>query len=265
MPWGWSQAGFSSWALFVTLASAAGVAVSFVAGRRRHFSAGFLAELALVVILAGWLSAKVAHVLFEARGHELAGGRVASGVVDLLREDPWHWARLFDAGHVFYGGVIGGVGVGLLFAWRSNETRLAALFDVAAPGIVVGIALGRVGCFFGGCCYGRETTLPWAVHFPAGHATHGVGVHPVQLYDVAVAVALLVLLAVWRPAKDGLRFAAVAAVYAAARFCTEFVRADADRGFVGMLSTSQAISIIVFCVVALLVLRADRGSLWKRL
>ena len=245
----------------------AGVAVSFVAGRRRWFSAGFLAELALVVVLAGWLSAKIAHVLFEARGHDLSGGRVADGVVDLLREDPWHWARLFDAGHVFYGGVIGGVVTGLLFAWRRGETRIAALFDVAAPGIVTGIALGRVGCFFGGCCYGGATTLPWAVHFPARHATHGVGVHPVQLYDVAVAVLLLGLMALWRSdrsEKDGLRFAAAAVVYAIARFGTEFARADADRGFVGTLSTSQAISIIVLCVVPLFVLSARRGSSWKR-
>lgn len=252
--------GLSTWAVCAVLASLAAVALSFHEGRRRGFAAAFLVELAVVVVLGGWLSAKVAHVLLEARGHELGSGVVASGVVDLLQHDPWHGLRLFDAGWVFYGGVVGAVVIGLLFLHRAGERRVAALLDVATPGILLGVAVGRVGCFVGGCCYGSATALPWAVHFPAGHPTGGDGVHPVQLYDAGFAIVALLLWALLRhrPRRDGVVFVVGAAAYAVARFITELLRADADRGFVGPLSTSQVISIIVLALLALLAARVGR-------
>ncbi len=246
--------GVSTWAACAVLATVVGVGLSFSDGRRRGFTAAFLVELAVVVVLAGWLSAKVAHVLFEARGHALRDGSTARGVVDLLRDDPWHALRLLDAGWVFYGGVVGAVAVGLLFARQAHEPRTAALFDVAVPGILVGVVVGRLGCFLGGCCFGAPTDLPWAVHYGVGHETHGVAVHPVQLYDAGVAALGLVAWALERrrlrlTRVDGAVFVVFAAGYAVARFVTEWFRADGERGFVGPLSTSQVISIIVLVVL----------------
>ena len=91
----------STWAVCAVLATSIAVVVSILDARRQGFAFGILVEAALVVVLSGWLGAKLAHVVFEAQGHELSDGTRASGVVDLLRDDPWHWARLFDGGHVF--------------------------------------------------------------------------------------------------------------------------------------------------------------------
>ncbi|MDP2345886.1 MAG: prolipoprotein diacylglyceryl transferase [Deltaproteobacteria bacterium] len=250
-------AGVSTWSVLAVVATVAGALLSLQVGRSKprqgneRLATGFLVELALVVTLAGWLCAKIAHVLFEAEGHVLDDGRVAGGVVDLLRDDPWHWARLLEPGFVFYGGVVGAVVCGWWFVRVSPErARLLAVCDIAVPGILVGVVVGRLGCLLGGCCYGAPSELPWAIHFPLAHATHGVGVHPVQLYDAAVAV---IGLALWlrfrRRLDDGVLFFALCAGYAVARFATELVRADADRGSVGPLSTSQVISIIVLAVL----------------
>jgi phosphatidylglycerol:prolipoprotein diacylglycerol transferase len=262
--------GVSTWSVLAVGATAGGVLLSFWAGRSKGFASAFLVELALVVVLAGWLCAKIAHVLFEAEGHLFDDGRVAGGVVDLLREDPWHWARLLEPGFVFYGGVVGGVVGGWWFVRRSHErSRLLAICDVAVPGILVGVVVGRLGCLLGGCCYGAASELPWAIHFPAAHATHGAGVHPVQLYDAVVAV---IGLGLWwrfhqqldasvgrrRPINDGVAFFALCGGYAIARFLTELVRADGDRGSFGPLSTSQLISIIVLAVVLVVLARRRR-------
>ena len=255
----------STWSLLAVVASGLGVWVPFVVGRSRGFSAAFLAQLAAVVILAGWLGAKAAHVLFEAEGHAIDDGAgVAAGVLDLLRDDPWHWARLLEPGFVFYGGVIVAVLCGLLFVRDLPRSQVLALCDLAVPGVLVGIAVGRLGCFVGGCCYGAPTELPWAVHFPLAHATHGAGVHPVQLYDIAVAVLGLGAwaLAARKRLPDGAVSLAFCGYYAVARGLTEVLRADADRGAVGPLSTSQLISIIVLAVLVGW-LAASRMARWR--
>lgn len=250
---------WSTWTVLAIVATLVATATA-VAIARRRLPLGLLAELGAASVLAGWLGAKIAHVLFEAKGHALHDGSTADGVLDLLRDDPWHWARLLDAGHVFYGGVVGGAAFGVVFALRRGlRGELRALCDAAAVGVLVGAAIGRVGCFLGGCCYGAASTVPWAVTYPAGHETGGVPVHPVPLYDSAAAVALaVVVVVVARRAPAGVAACVGAAAYAVARALTELVRADPERGFVGPLSTSQAISIIVVVAALLMAWR------WRR-
>lgn len=211
-----------------------------------------LLELGVVIVISGMLGAKVFHTLFEAKGHVLPDGRIAEGVLDLLRADPWHWARLFEAGYVYYGGVLFGIGMAYLYLRRGGFERIGAFGDYAAPGFAFGIFIGRLGCFAAGCCYGSPTDLPWAVTFPHGHASAGVPIHPVQLYDALFGLLALVGVVVFyqRRRFPGETFAGLIAAYAVWRFFTEMVRADADRGlwFKGLLSTSQIVSLVVLPV-----------------
>lgn len=163
----------------------------------------------------------------------------------------------------FYGGFIGGLAAAVIFFWRNPSVPVWRAADLCAPAIALGQAIGRIGCFMAGDDYGRPASVPWAVAFTdpdaaaIGGAPLGVPLHPVQLYESAVCLVLFGLL-VWlgrRPHRDGDVIATYTLLYAIARFAIEFLRGDADRGFVfgGLLSTSQFIA-IVMCVLAAAVL-----------
>src|SRR6185369_467411 len=167
----------------------------------------------------------------------------------------------------FYGGFIGALVAAAIFFRRHPGLPVLRAADVCAPAIALGQAIGRIGCFMAGDDYGRAARVPWAVSFtdPAAASIGGaplhVPLHPVQLYESAVCLALFGVL-VWlgrRRHRDGDVIIAYTLLYAVARFILELFRGDADRGFLfgGLLSTSQFIAIVMF-VVALAVLAAQR-------
>jgi phosphatidylglycerol:prolipoprotein diacylglycerol transferase len=137
--------------------------------------------------------------------------------------------------------------------------------DRAAMAVPLGLAVGRLGCFFAGCCFGAPTVSGLGVVFPPGSdaavAQAKVGliasralwsrpVHPTQLYESAGALALAALIAfVVRPRqrRDGDSFLVFCIGYAMLRFALEFLRAD-ERGGVLGLSTSQHLSIVLVAV-----------------
>ena len=165
---------------------------------------------------------------------------------ELLKDDPWHWLRLDDPGYVWYGGMLGGL-ITAVFYFRSRPHLNPWLYaDAFTPAIMTGAAIGRVGCFLGGCCYGVETELPWGVTFP--RMDHPV--HPTQLYDATIAAILGVgLLYRFRHRRfDGEAIAILLMAYPLFRALTESVRGDPERGFLGPLSTSQLISIPLFMI-----------------
>ena len=130
-------------------------------------------------------------------------------------------------GLVFYGGLIGAALTGIIFA-KVQKLALGKIADILAPSIALGYALGRFGCLFNGCCFGRECSLPWAIHFPLDHATAGAPVHPTQLYDSLLSLGLYALLAwLYRRKKfEGQVFATYLMAYAALRSFVEIFRGD---------------------------------------
>jgi phosphatidylglycerol:prolipoprotein diacylglycerol transferase len=102
--------------------------------------------------------------------------------------------------------------------------------DIVTPGVVVGIAMGRVGCFFNGCCFGKPSNLPWAVHFPPGSFAHYVypdtGIHPTQLYEILCSLLIFIVLIKIEKRKpfQGFSFALFLILYGAFRFLNEFLR-----------------------------------------
>jgi phosphatidylglycerol:prolipoprotein diacylglycerol transferase len=140
--------------------------------------------------------------------------------------------------------------------------------DAFAPGVALGQAVGRQGCFAAGCCWGRPTDAPWGVEF--GEAAHrvtgvpvGVHLHPTQLYE-SFGALLIFLFLLWlhqRKRFSGQVILFYAALYAVMRFTIEIFRDDPRGDILGLtsltgLSTSQMLSIIVgIAAIILLVLR----------
>ena len=161
--------------------------------------------------------------------------------------------RSLQAAGVYYGGILFGALMAYLYA-RRYQLGFGRAADVFAPGLALGTAIGRIGCFSAGCCWGKPTDVAWAVTFTHPYAERVTGVplhtrlHPTQLYESVVLLGIFaVLLWLWRRRRfDGQVFAAFLALYAAARFGLEFFRGD-PRGTVlaGWLSRPQAMSLVV--------------------
>jgi phosphatidylglycerol:prolipoprotein diacylglycerol transferase len=148
-------------------------------------------------------------------------------------------------GLVYYGGLMGAIVAGIAYL-RWKKLPVWKIADILAPSIALGSAFGRIGCLLNGCCYGRECSLPWAISFPADHETHGMPVHPTEIYDALLNLMLYLGLA-WlfrRKKFDGQIFALYLVGYAICRSIVEFFRGDypPDHIHAGLFTSAQLLS-----------------------
>lgn len=199
--------------------------------------------------------------------------------------------NLRKGGLVAYGGYIMGISAGLLTFRYHKDRHILRNLDTVAPCLALGLAITRLGCFLRGCCYGMRTENPFGLSFPpeslvaeqhadrgwhlleSGWSTHVI---PTQLISSGTGFLLsgLTLWLVIRMAKneeaavkaggktdpavggifklrDGHVFAIFVAGYSTYRFIIEFLRDDAGRGTVGLLSTSQFIALLLIVLAAI--------------
>jgi phosphatidylglycerol---prolipoprotein diacylglyceryl transferase len=230
------------------------LAIAFITGlwvasrqaKRSGLDAARVTDMAVYVLIAGLVGAKVLLVVVE-------WGYYARNPRELL--------SILQSGGVFYGGLLGAFPVAWWYA-RKHALPPWRTADALAPAVAIGQAIGRLGCFCAGCCYGRPAEVPWAVTFRDSYASRTVGtpldtpMHPTQIYESLACLAIfLVLLRLARSKRfDGQVTLAYVLLYAVARFVIEFFRGDAVRGtvFGGWLSTSQFIALLTAVGVALL-------------
>lgn len=233
--------------VMLLVAAAAGTWLSIVRGRRAGFDADTILALGTEIFLWGLVGARLFYVL-EYRG-QFFGPHTSLGE---------SLARIVN---IAAGGLVvfGSLPTAALAAWRFASRRglsLPRLADCVAPGLLVGLAIGRVGCFLNGCCYGGPCDLPWAVQFPEGTAPaaefpgpHGgsLPLHPAQLY-AAIDAALLAALAIaFTPLarRDGAVFALVLTLHPLSRILLEAIRVDEPPAFGTPLSISQLVSLLL--------------------
>ena len=230
-----------SWTIYaygVLLAAAylAGLQLAVVRARRAGLDASRVMDLGIYLIIAALIGAKLMLVLVDFRYFLSQPGEILS---------------LVRAGGIFYGGLIAAVGVAFVLV-RRYGLPMWATADLIAPGIALGHVVGRFGCLLAGCCYGRPTSVPWAITFTDPIAATNVGtpldvpLHPTQLYDAGAELAILVLLlATERKGRPfaGRTFWLYVLLYGVSRFFIEFYRGD-ERGMVAGLSTSQVVSLV---------------------
>lgn len=228
-----------SYGVLLALAFVAGLWIAGRQAKRAKLDADKVTDLAVYVLIAGLLGAKIALLIVEWNYYSKNLGELFS---------------LLQSGGVFYGGLIAAFPVAWWYVRRSGLPGWRAA-DALAPGVVLGQAIGRLGCFAAGCCFGKPSSLPWAVTFRDLYAARAVGtpmdtpLHPSQLYESAAAFAILgiLLLLSKRKSFDGQIVLSYVVLYSIARFGLEFLRGDAARGVVfgGALSTSQSIAIVL--------------------
>lgn len=216
-----------------------GLLVASRHARRAQLDADRITDLAVYVLIAGLIGAKLGLLAVEWEYYS-----------NNLRE----LFSLLQSGGVFYGGLIAALPVAW---WYTRKHALPGwrAADALAPAVVLGQSIGRLGCFAAGCCFGKPASVPWAVTFRDLYAARAVGtpvdtpLHPTQLYESAAAflifLALLVILE--RKKFDGQVVLCYVLLYSVARFGIEFYRGDPARGsvFSGALSTSQFLAILL--------------------
>lgn len=228
-----------TYGVLLALAFVLGLFVAARLARRSRLDGERITDLAVYVLIAGLLGAKAALLIVE---------------FPYYSKNPGELFSILQSGGVFYGGLIGALPVAWWYARRHGLPGWQAA-DALAPAVVLGQAVGRLGCFAAGCCYGKPSSLPWAVTFQDAYAARAVGtpvdvsLHPVQLYESALALLIFfALLALFgRKRFHGQVTLAYVLLYSVARFSLEYVRGDAVRGTVlgGLLSTSQFIAVVL--------------------
>ncbi len=213
---------------------------------REKLDPELLKDLALWIFVGGLVGARLFYVI------QYWGDRVRT-FADIF--------RIWEGGIVLYGSIMGGTLAFFLYR-LIRPFPLRPYLDVVAPSLALGIALGRLGCFLNGCCYGDPCDLPVAVAFPRESppwkaqvilgmipptALKSLPVHPTQLYSAIDGFVLLILLSAYFPLRkrDGEVMALLMVTYPVTRFLIEYLRNDEGAYFAG-LTISQNISVLVF-------------------
>lgn len=226
------------------------VALGFVVGmiyiRRESARVGVDPEKAMdlffYLIVAGIVGARILYFINSAK---------------LEIQDPLAFFRVWEGGLVFQGGVIACVGVAIWYS-RRHGIPFFRIGDIFAPALALGHGIGRIGCFFAGCCYGRQCDInfPLAVTFPHlenhGIAPYGVPLYPTQLFEAAGEFLIFTILLLYRGRKtfEGGVVLLYFIMYAVLRSIVETLRGDQVRGFIiePWLSRAQGISLLMVLV-----------------
>lgn len=219
--------------MFVAAGFLAGVWTAGRRGEKDGLSAETITDLALWIFGGAIVGARLLYI-FMFWGEEFAG-------------QPFIKLLAVRSGFVFNGGLIGATLTGIAYTrWRKLPTWKLA--DALGPSIALGHSLGRLGCLMTGCCFGRSCDLPWAVKFPIGHVTRPNLVHPVQIYEALMNVALYLGLA-WlyrRKRFDGQVFAAYMMGYGVIRAVAELFRGDyPDTQMAGWITPAHWVSLLL--------------------
>jgi phosphatidylglycerol:prolipoprotein diacylglycerol transferase len=244
-----------SWFTCVGFAGLVALVLTVVLARRRGIDRATVAAIVLWGYVAAVTAGIVVPMVIDAIVHVFATGRIR------LR-----WSGMTS----FWGYLAGAAAVATIC--RRDGVSLARIADLAVIPLGVALVLARIGCFMAGCDYGKVSSLPWAVRFPAGspawrdHVRAGLipvdsptslAVHPTELYEAMLGFVLVAigLVAARRVRRDGDLFVMAAATYAIGRLGIELVRGDAERGVYAGVSSGQ-----IFCLLVLAAITAQRLS-----
>src|SRR5713101_3247749 len=256
LPWtipGLGEITIYTYGVLLAAAYLLGLKLAMVRAQARGLDAAKVLDLGIYIIISALIGAKLLLIVTD---------------FSTFQADPRELLTLARSGGVFYGGLILAVIVAVWYIRRAG-LPLWTTCDVFAPGIALGHVIGRFGCLFAGCCYGKPTSRPWAITFTDPFAAANVGtplgvpLHPTQLYEAGAELLILVLLLATE--RTGRRFAGrtfwlYMLLYAISRFIIEFFRGD-ERGNVGALSTSQFISVLLApLAIVMLIYLARAGA-----
>src|SRR3954452_2969884 len=236
-----------TYGVLVALGFLAGLTVALRLTKRVGLASENVTNLAVYCAMAGILGAKLFMFLFDFGDYFRNPGQIFT-------------LETLQAAGVFHGGLIAALIFAAVYIRRQGLPALKTM-DAFAPGIAIGQAVGRSGCFAAGCCWGRQCDLPWGVRFRSNFASPvplNETLHPVQLYESFADFAIFVFL--YRKFGSGEKNGAIIGyylvLYSIARFIIEFYR-EHEQSLVGPFSITQWLALGLLIVGAAFLLRSS--------
>jgi phosphatidylglycerol:prolipoprotein diacylglycerol transferase len=203
-------------------------------------------DLAIFTFISGILGSRIIYILIN------------------LNEYSKDWSLVYQfqkGGLAWHGGLLGGLLCVFIYS-KIKDLNLWQALDLMVTSSALGLAIGRMGCFMNGCCFGYSTNLPWAVTFPAHR--HPVPVHPTQLYEMMLDLLLFGFLLWWwnRRKFAGENALLTFSIYSVIRFFVEFFRDNSASHPIAGLYLAQWASLIIFIVITTvwIILRRRAGD-----
>lgn len=223
-----------TYGLFIALGFLSGIAIAKNEARRIGESPERITDLCFFILIAAIVGSRIFYVITAP---------------EAFLDDPLEIFRIWNGGLVFFGGFIGSFITAAIYM-RIQQMNVWQTLDILTPAGVFGHFLGRVGCFFAGCCYGDACLMPWAItfHHPQSLAPTGVPLHPTQLYSAFNNLAIFGILWVLRKRKafDGQIFWLYALLYGITRPIIEIYRGDfRGRLLFDRFTVSQTIGVLM--------------------
>jgi len=231
--------------ILMLLGTAVGMLLTLRLAKRAGFPEGIILAACILAFIFGLIGARITHVLDD---------------LDFYRDNPGKIVAIWEGGLGWYGCLIGGTLAVVVYAWIKRFS-LARFADAAAPGVLLGLSIGRIGCTINGDSPGTLTSLPWGFMY-TNHDSFSplwVPTHPAPAYEILWNMVILVVL--WRLWKrlspDGSLFLVMLAAYSFGRFWISWVRDE--PAVLGPLHQSHIISLLLFVIaVSLLAFRKTR-------
>jgi phosphatidylglycerol---prolipoprotein diacylglyceryl transferase len=230
-----------TYGFLVSLGVLVGLWISVRNSEKEGINPDYAWNFGIVIVLSGILGAKILYIINDWSTYAAHPKEIFS-------------LSTLQAGGVFSGGLIAALIAAIWYIRRHHMPALTTC-DAFAPGLALGHAIGRLGCFAAGCCYGKPTTHFWGVTFTNPLAASLVGtplnvpLEPTQLFESAVELAnFFILMWVLKRRKfEGQVFGLYLMLYGVARYFLEFIRDDPGRGsvFGGIMTGTQLISIFL--------------------
>jgi phosphatidylglycerol:prolipoprotein diacylglycerol transferase len=222
----------------IAVAFSVGTYLSRRAAKEAKIDPDFIVNLAFLLLFSGLIGARLLYVTLNIRDY---------------MQDPLEILMLPHGGLSIYGGIFFAAVTGIIYA-RKKGYPVYKIGDLLIPYVALGQAIGRIGCFLNGCCFGRPADSVFGVIFPG----HGQPLHPTQIYSSLAMIFLYGFLRLLQKLnlKEGVVLFSYGLLYSAGRFFMEFLRGDNTVILFG-LTFSQIAGILIFVVSSVF--------LWKRL
>lgn len=234
--------------LMIAIGIAAAYLMAEYRAKKMELNHELIIDLTIWCAVGGLLGAKLLYIITQLKA---------------IIADPKMLLDTAD-GLVVYGGIIGGTLCGYLFC-KKHKLKFLQYFDLVMPSIALAQGFGRIGCLLAGCCYGLETNSPLGIVFHEScYAPNNVRLIPTQLISSCFNfVHFFILAYLSKKVKAEGQVAGLYFIFLGiGRFVIEFFRGDLERGFIGILSTSQFIS--VFFIIFGCTLYFIRGHLSQK-
>jgi phosphatidylglycerol:prolipoprotein diacylglycerol transferase len=238
-----------TYGFFVAMGFAVALFVTTKIGKAQGLGSPQIMDMGFIIILCAIVGSRLGYILLNPAYYV---------------HHPLNFLKIWEGGLVFSGGLVLVVLVMSLYLKHYNLPYWKTA-DIWAPGVALGQAIGRIGCFMAGCCYGQPTDAKWCVVFthPKSLAPLNVCLHPTQLYSSLAGFIIFVILMILTAKKrfDGQVFIWLIILHSLARLFIERFRGD-YRGLVPGtdMSVTQltTLFLLIAAVVTLFVIKSKR-------